>query len=89
MIYPFVELADKTEIVHSEMKPDGRVMVCIEKPIEGGFKSAVCWLPKYEWEDIDGYSEAEIEELQHKIENWSHLIMQFSQEGGFAGASSF
>ena len=89
MIYPFIQLADKTEIVHSEMKKDGRVMVCIEKPIEGGFKSAVCWLPDYTWEDIDGYTEDDIKLLQSKIEKWAHLIIRFSQEGGFKGASGF
>ena len=89
MIYPFIQLADKTEIVHSEMKSDGRVMVCIEKPIDGGFQSAVCWLPDYTWEDIDGYTEDDIKDLQSKVEKWAHLIIRFSKEGGFAGASSF
>jgi hypothetical protein len=32
MLYPFMTLNDGTEIVHSEMKPDGKVKVYIEKP---------------------------------------------------------
>lgn len=32
MMYPFMTLDDDTEIVHSEMKPDGRVKVYLEKP---------------------------------------------------------
>ena len=32
MLYPFMTLNDNTEIVHSEMKPDGRVKVYIETP---------------------------------------------------------
>lgn len=89
MIYPFIQLADKTEIVHSEMKDDGRVMVCIEKPIFEGFKSATCWLPDYTWEDINGYTPEDVEFLQTKIEKWAHLIIKFSKEGGIMGASSF
>ena len=89
MIYPFVELADKTEIVHSEMKEDGRVMVCIEKPVENGFKSAICWLPNYEWEDVSGYTDDEIKKLETMIPKWAHLIIRFSHEGGFNGASGF
>ena len=42
MMYPFLQLEDGTEIVHSEMQSDGQVKVYIEKPVEGGFHSAVC-----------------------------------------------
>ena len=34
MMYPFITLNDNTEIVHSEMKPDGKVKVYIETPDE-------------------------------------------------------
>ncbi len=38
MMYPFMTLDDNTEIVHSEMQPDHRVKVYIEKPdAEGSF----------------------------------------------------
>lgn len=72
------------------MKPDGRVKVYIETPDEKYcFKHATCYLPKYEWEDIYQYSEAEIRFFQGIIESTAHLIMEFSQEGGFADASNF
>lgn len=46
MMYPFMTLDDDTEIVHSEMKPDGRVKVYLEKPdAEDCFHSAVYLLP--------------------------------------------
>ena len=32
MMYPFMTLDDNTEVVHSEMLPDGRVKVYFEKP---------------------------------------------------------
>ena len=32
MMYPFMTLEDNTEIVHSEMLPENRVKVYVEKP---------------------------------------------------------
>lgn len=50
MMYPFLTLDDNTEIVHSEMLPDGRVKVYVEKPDEKDFfHNAVCWVPGYQW----------------------------------------
>ena len=49
MMYPFLTLDDNTEIVHSEMLPDHRVKVYVEKPdAKDCFHSAVCWLPGYD-----------------------------------------
>lgn len=57
-----------TEITHSEMKEDGTVKVYIETPDEkDGFHNAVCWLPEYRWEDINGYSESEIQYYKQLI----------------------
>ena len=88
-MYPFMKLDDNTEIVHSEMKDDGRVKVYMEKPIEGGFCSAVCMLPSYEWSDIEGYSEKEIARYREVIESTAHLILKYARNGGFANASGF
>ena len=88
-MYPFMKLDDDTEIVHSEMKDDGRVKVYMEKPIEGGFCSAVCMLPSYEWSDIEGYSEKEIARYREVIESTAHLILKYARNGGFANASGF
>lgn len=90
MMYPYMTLNDNTEIVHSEMKPDGRVKVYIERPDEKMcFLTATCWLPQYEWEDINGFSQEDILKFQEIIESSAHLIMEFSQEGGFQGAANF
>ncbi len=90
MMYPYMTLNDNTEIVHSEMKHDGRVKVYIERPDEKMcFLTATCWLPKYEWEDINGFSREDILKFQEIIESSAHLIMEFSQEGGFQGAANF
>lgn len=57
MMYPYMTLSDGTEIVHSEMKPNGRVKVYIEKAVYDGFNNATCYLPDYIWENIEGFSE--------------------------------
>lgn len=85
MMYPFMTLNDDTEITHSEMKPDGKVKVYIETPDEKYcFKHATCWLPDYTWEDIFHYSDEEMDRFDEIIHSMAHLIMEFSQEGGFA-----
>ena len=88
-MYPFMTLNDDTEIVHSDMQPDGQVKVYIETPDEKVcFKHATCYLPGYRWEDIFEYSESEIERFQEIIQSTAHLILEFSQEGGFANAAN-
>lgn len=76
MMYPFLTLDDETEIVHSEQKENGEVKVYIEKPDKAdGFHNAECWLPSYRWQNINGFSESEINKYQKIIESTAHLIM--------------
>ena len=89
-MYPFMTLDDNTEIVHSEMKGDGRVKVYLERPnAKDCFHHATCWLPDYTWEDIFGFSDQDIGRFQEVIRSTAHLILQFSQEGGFESAAGF
>lgn len=70
MMYPFLTLDDSTEIVRSETKANGEVEVYIEKPDEKDcFHHAECWLPGYRWENISGFSEADIKHYQEIIES--------------------
>ena len=88
MMYPYMTLKDDTEITHSEVKEDGRVKVYIETPDEkDGFHHAVCWLPEYEWQDIEGYYEAEMEAFRTLVRNNAHLIMEFAADGGVLNAA--
>ncbi len=88
MMYPFMTLDDNAEIVHSEMGKDGRVKVYIEKPdAKDGFHYATCYLPSYTWEDVFGFSDEEINRYKKVIESTAHLIMEFSQKGGFNNAA--
>ena len=82
MMYQFMQLEDETEIVHSDIIKCGdgeMVKVFIEKPIYGGFKSAVCYLPQYKWESIEGFNSDEIERFQEILESTAHLIIRFAK----------
>ena len=80
MMYPFLQLDDGTEIVHSNMLPNGEVKVYIEKPdAVDGFHHAVCFLPGYRWEDVSGFSPEEVQRFQEVLESTAHLIIEFSQ----------
>ena len=89
MMYGYMKLPDETGIAHSEMKADGSVKVYIEKPIEGGFQHANCYLPSYRWEEIIGFTDQDVQKLERLLQNNAHLILQFAREGGFENASSF
>ena len=76
MMHPFLTLDDSAEIVHSEMRPDGTVKVYVEKPdAQDGFHSAVCILPGYQWQDITGFSQAELDRYDEVIHSTAHLIL--------------
>ena len=82
MMYPFLQIDGDTEIVHSEMQPDGEVKVYIEKPdAKDGFHHATSFLPECRWEDVSGFSEREIARFQEVLESTAHLIIEFSREG--------
>ena len=92
MMYPFMTLDDKTEVVHSEVyDSDGTetVKVYFEKPVYGGFHSAECYLPSYEWRNIDGFSPEEIEIFQEYLQSVAHIVIRLAREGGFDNAANF
>ena len=91
MLYPFMTLKDGTEIVHSEsMQDSGRekVKVCIEKPVDWGFKSAICWLPDYQWEKVDGFTPEEIDDRQALVQSLAHVIIEPARNRGFEQATA-
>ncbi len=88
MMYPFLTLDDETEIVHSDMMPDGRVKVYIEKPdAKDCFHHAACYLPDYRVEDVFGFSEKEMTQYLKIIQDTAHLILEFAGSGGFENAA--
>ena len=88
MKYPYMTLADDTEITHSQIHGDGKVNVYIETPCVGGFHNATCILPDYNWQDIQGYSNDELKEFDLFVRHNAHLIMQLASEGGFENATA-
>lgn len=75
MMYHLITLPDNTEMVYSRRMPDGRVKVYVEKPDEkDGFHHAVCWLPGYTWDEINGFSTEEIGRYQKIVESMAHQI---------------
>lgn len=92
MMYPFMTLDDSTGVAHSDAYTvDGTetVKVYFEQPVYGGFHSAECYLPSYEWKNIDGFSAEEIHKYQEYLQSVSHIIIQLAREGGFDSAANF
>ena len=87
MMYPFLQIDGDTEIVHSDMLPNGEVKVYIEyiekTDAKDGFHHAACFLPAYRWENVDGFTPEEIARYQEVIESTVHLILEFARQGGF------
>ena len=71
MMYPYMTLADETEIVHSQIvEKDGmkKVIVNFERPTEDGFDSARCELPDYKWTE--------------RLHSNAHLLYRYAENGG-------
>jgi len=85
MMYPYMTLADETEIVHSHLKEqDGayEVLVHFERPKLYGFDSARCKLPSYEWIIRDGFTDEEILKFESLLQNNAHTIFKYAELGG-------
>ena len=77
MMYPYMQLADETEIVHSHLiEEEGikKVLVHFERPTEDGFDSARCELPSYRWILKEGYSSEELEKFEQFFRYNAHLF---------------
>lgn len=84
MEYPFITLGDGTQISHSEMLADRSVLVYIRKD---AFHRAVLVLPTQKWREVTGFTADELAEYNRVILKMTSLILEFSQRGGFRGAS--
>ena len=91
MMYPFMTLTDETEIVHSEAYNDNGkecVKVYIERPVPSGFQSAECYLPDYDWKNIDGFTEEDMTYFKELVQSLAHVIIRLAREGGFNNAAN-
>lgn len=85
MMYPYMTLADETEIVHSQIIEIGeqkKVIVNFERPTENGFDSARCELPDYRWTERTGYSDEEIAMFEQLLHCNAHLLYKYAANGG-------
>ena len=78
MLYPYMTLNDGTEVCHSQILEDRKVVVNFERPTEDGFDSARCELPEYKWLERSGYSDSEIHFFEQLLHSNAHLIYQHS-----------
>lgn len=86
MMYPYMKLADETEIVHSQVIEENgkqKVIVNFERPTAEGFDSARCELPVYRWISITGFTEEEIEIFSVLLRSNAHLLYKYASAGGF------
>ena len=84
-MYPYMTLADETEIVHSQVfEEDGvkKIIVHFERATEHGFDSARCELPSYHWILIQGYTDKEIEFFNQLLRSNAHLLYKYGENGG-------
>lgn len=89
MIYPYMTLADETEIVHTQIiEKDGiqTVEVHFERPTEDGFDTARAVLPTYEWIIRNGFTDEEIQKFEVFLKSNAHLFYRFAQNGGICCA---
>ena len=85
MMYPYITLADETEITHSQIIEAGgqqNVEVHFERPNETGFDSARCVLPSYQWKFVDGFTAAEMELFNELLHSNAHLLYRYAAQGG-------
>jgi len=85
MMYPYITLADETEIVHSHLREENgakSVYVHFERPKPYGFDSARISLPSYEWIMRDGFSDEEIKNFEDFAARHAHTIFYYAEIGG-------
>ncbi|MDR1831114.1 MAG: hypothetical protein LBQ97_00050 [Fusobacteriaceae bacterium] len=91
MMYPFMSMSDGTEVVHSDVIMNSgkeEVKVYFEKPIPGGFQSAMCLIPSYKWTEVSGYSQNDLMALLDYLKTVAHVIIRLAREGGFENAAN-
>jgi len=85
MMYPYIVLADETEITHShiiERNARKEVEIHFERPTDDGFDTARCILPSYEWTKKEGFSSEDIILFEQLLKHNAHLFFRYAEEGG-------
>ncbi len=80
MFYDYAELEDGTQVAYSGVLDDGTVEVSVERPVELGFDSAVCSIPAFEWSNIEGFSQSDMDAIDAFVHANASLILRFARE---------
>lgn len=78
-MWSYLTLADETQIAYSNVRPDGTVVIGIERPVDGGFDSARCTLPAYRWSEVEGFTDSEVAELDALLRDNAPFIFELAQ----------
>lgn len=79
-MYNYLKLADDTQIAHSNILSDQTVQVSVERPIDGGFCSATCFLPQCRWQSVEVFTAAELSFLAEIVRDNAPLIYRLARE---------
>jgi len=85
MMYPYMTLADETEIVHSHLKEENglkTISVHFERAKPFGFDSARISLPSYQWITRDGFTDDEIKGFENFTARHAHSLFYYAEIGG-------
>lgn len=85
MMYPYAVLADGTQVTHSQIIEENRrqsVEVHFERPTDGGFDSARCVLPTYQWKFAEGFSPEELTFFEAFLHNNAYPLYRHAAQGG-------
>ena len=80
MMYNYIKLADDTQIAHSNILEDQTVQVSVERPIDDGFCSATFFLPRCQWQSIEGFTAADLDSFTEIVRNNAPLIYRLARE---------
>lgn len=79
MVYPYMTLADGTEIVHTQVFEENnekKVEVHFERPTQDGFDTARCQLPSYTWLIREGFSDEEMKMFDEFMHSGKNILKQ-------------
>lgn len=79
MMWNYAEFPDGTCIAYSDLRDDGTIKITVERPREGSFDEAHCIMPAYRWSNVDGFAEAELDDLKDFLRDNAPLIFELAE----------
>ena len=79
-MWSYISLGDDTQIAYSNIREDGTIKIDIERPVDMDFDSASCILPSYQWNNIKGFTDKEIDMLDCLLRDNAPFIFELAQK---------